>query len=163
MGRIDRIDLFTYPDGSRSFRVIDYKSGACPTATDVKKGIYLQLPLYALAVESLLLSGQEAFALDVGYWGLNKQGFTVAMPLADNKQNPPAPRADRTESRDRFEEYLHALASHARQGHFRGFTARSGVRAIVRPGPGLPYSHDSSDRPRLERAAGSFGKSTTQP
>ncbi len=43
-GKIDRIDLMTGSQGT-SFRVIDYKTGSCPSKNDVKEAIYLQLPL----------------------------------------------------------------------------------------------------------------------
>ncbi len=54
-GKIDRIDLIPTP-GRTGFRVIDYKSGASPSKKDVKEAIYLQLPLYALAIERIVLA-----------------------------------------------------------------------------------------------------------
>ncbi len=51
-GKIDRIDV-----GERSFRIIDYKSGAViPGRQDIDLGVSLQLPLYLHAVEQILAS-----------------------------------------------------------------------------------------------------------
>jgi len=73
-GKIDRIDLVA-DAGASTFRVIDYKSGSPPLKSDVKKGVYLQLPLYALAVERLILAEEGRSLHDVGYWGLAGDGF----------------------------------------------------------------------------------------
>ena len=73
-GKIDRIDLIETPDG-RGFRVIDYKSGAGPSPTDVRKARLLQLPLYAMAVEQIILAEQVITLRDVGYWALRKDGY----------------------------------------------------------------------------------------
>ncbi|MDR3633941.1 MAG: PD-(D/E)XK nuclease family protein, partial [Isosphaeraceae bacterium] len=73
-GKIDRIDLVD-SDGSEGFRVIDYKTGSCPTAKDVTGALYVQLPLYALAVERIVLLEHQPQLVDVGYWGLKKEGY----------------------------------------------------------------------------------------
>jgi ATP-dependent helicase/nuclease subunit B len=73
-GKIDRIDLVETPEG-RGFRVIDYKSGAGPSATEVRKSRMLQLPLYAMAVEQIILADQAVTLRDVGYWALKKDGY----------------------------------------------------------------------------------------
>jgi ATP-dependent helicase/DNAse subunit B len=73
-GRIDRIDRVETEAGPR-FRVIDYKSGAPPSAKDVFEGRMVQLPLYAMAVEKLLFENNEVGLLDVGYWGLKGKGY----------------------------------------------------------------------------------------
>ncbi|NOX37478.1 MAG: hypothetical protein GXO78_08070 [Calditrichaeota bacterium] len=49
-GVVDRVDL--HPN--RAFLIIDYKTGSHPGPRDVVKGLSLQLPLYLLAMESLL-------------------------------------------------------------------------------------------------------------
>jgi hypothetical protein len=41
----------------------------------VLNGLASQLPLYALAVEQLVLPGGEHAFLDAGYWSLPKDGF----------------------------------------------------------------------------------------
>jgi hypothetical protein len=73
-GMIDRIDIVDLPQG-RAFRIIDYKSGKGPTASDVKTGRMLQLPLYAMAVQRHILNEDPRLLLDVGYWGLKKDGY----------------------------------------------------------------------------------------
>lgn len=73
-GKIDRVDLLDTPDGP-AFRVIDYKTGACPSAKDVTQFLMVQLPLYALAVERLGLAGADARLRDVGYWALKEKGY----------------------------------------------------------------------------------------
>jgi len=73
-GRIDRIDLLETPSG-RFFRVIDYKTGSVPSLAEVKRGEMLQLLLYAMAVEKLILGNEAAGPAGVGYWGLKKDGY----------------------------------------------------------------------------------------
>ncbi len=53
-GRIDRIDVME----SRA-RIIDYKTSLHYQAKDVTEGVSLQLPLYAVALEELLMRGTE--------------------------------------------------------------------------------------------------------
>jgi RecB family exonuclease len=73
-GRIDRIDLVETPDGPR-FRIIDYKSGSVPSSTEVKQGEMVQLPLYAMAVQRLVLADDGIGLFDLGYWSLKNEGF----------------------------------------------------------------------------------------
>jgi len=56
-GRIDRIDV---DEARKQFLVIDYKTGSTKiTGNQIKSGEALQLPLYILAVQSLLLPDYE--------------------------------------------------------------------------------------------------------
>ena len=55
-GKIDRIDRISFGDET-GLLIIDYKTGALPTLSDVRAGRNVQLPLYAAAAEALL--GQE--------------------------------------------------------------------------------------------------------
>jgi len=73
-GVIDRIDLVEI-EGETRFRVIDYKTGSNPTPADVKSGLASQLPLYAMAVERLVMPAGATAFLDAGYWSLPKDGF----------------------------------------------------------------------------------------
>ena len=73
-GVIDRIDLIA-ADGETRFRIIDYKTGSNPTPAEVKSGLASQLPLYAMAVEELVLKGDQTPFHDSGYWSLPKDGY----------------------------------------------------------------------------------------
>ncbi len=71
-GKIDRIDRLA--DG---FRVIDYKTGHAVKPVDVHTYLRaVQLPLYALAVETHLYGGEVA-SCDFGYWNLGRNGFAA--------------------------------------------------------------------------------------
>ncbi len=69
-GRIDRIDLAEMEDGSLGFWIIDYKTGRGGnyTTPDLASFRKLQLTLYALAAERVLLQGKKARPLGVAYW-----------------------------------------------------------------------------------------------
>ena len=88
-GRIDRIDLAELPDGSIGFWIIDYKTGRSShyTGTDLSRFRRLQLPLYALAVEQVLLNGQRARPLGLAYWLVAEEGPKPVMP-GSRKQLP---------------------------------------------------------------------------
>jgi RecB family exonuclease len=81
-GRIDRVDVAELPDGSVGFWIIDYKTGrsAHYTAADLKEFRRLQLTLYALAVQEVLLAGKEARPLGLAYWLVADTGPKVALP-----------------------------------------------------------------------------------
>lgn len=83
-GLIDRVDRA--PD--ERVRILDYKTGGASTftATAVKKGKKLQLPLYALAVQEALALGQVS---DGFYWHIRAaeaSSFTLAK-FADKEEN----------------------------------------------------------------------------
>ncbi|MCC6487758.1 MAG: PD-(D/E)XK nuclease family protein [Candidatus Hydrogenedentes bacterium] len=64
-GRIDRIDF----DDSANARIIDYKSTLSVQQADLKAGVSLQMPLYAMALEEYLMPGTpcaEARLVEVG-------------------------------------------------------------------------------------------------
>jgi ATP-dependent helicase/nuclease subunit B len=103
-GTIDRIDLVR-AEGRTLFRVIDYKSGPCPTAGDIAAGLALQLPLYALAVERIILSGLGATPLDAGYWALRDKGYRAALKMA-------APGAGDAKALERWESYRQGLEAY---------------------------------------------------
>ncbi len=75
-GQIDRIDVGRV-GGVTVLNVIDYKSGKQVQLKEeqMHAGRQLQLPLYALAAEELLLADQGARALAAGYWSIQGQGF----------------------------------------------------------------------------------------
>ena len=76
VGQIDRIDVGQV-GSTMVFNVIDYKSGQAVKLriSEVLAGRQLQLPLYAMAAEQLLLADQQAQALTVGYWNIQDKGF----------------------------------------------------------------------------------------
>jgi ATP-dependent helicase/DNAse subunit B len=75
-GRIDRIDIGMV-GGEVVFNVIDYKTGTKQgfKKKDVESGRAVQLPLYALAVQELLMIDRRAKPWRVGYWFLKDGGF----------------------------------------------------------------------------------------
>ena len=78
-GRIDRIDVADTPDGTM-FWIIDYKSGKSSSYTMPAIAQYrvLQLPLYALAVEQILLRDERPAMGGLVYWFVtSKQGAKV--------------------------------------------------------------------------------------
>jgi ATP-dependent helicase/DNAse subunit B len=81
-GRIDRVDVAELPDGTVGFWVIDYKTGRGTyyTGADLEEFRRLQLTLYALAVEQVLLTGKQARPLGLAYWLLMENGPKVALP-----------------------------------------------------------------------------------
>lgn len=81
-GRIDRVDVADLPGGGVGFWIIDYKTGraAYYTGGDLKEFRKLQLMLYALAVEQVLLAAKEARPLGMAYWLVTDSGPKVALP-----------------------------------------------------------------------------------
>jgi hypothetical protein len=75
-GRIDRIDIGVV-GGQVVFNVLDYKTGrrAQYSQDDLKAGRALQLPIYAMAVEELLMVDRRAMPWRIGYWYLKDRGF----------------------------------------------------------------------------------------
>jgi hypothetical protein len=81
-GRIDRIDLSAVGDAV-VFNLIDYKTGSLTqfSADSAARGLTLQLPLYAMAVEELGLAGRPARGWQAGYWYLAGSGFRTSQAL----------------------------------------------------------------------------------
>ena len=104
-GTIDRVDLVEMKDGP-GYRIIDYKTGSCPSAREVKNLEMIQLPIYALAVERLGLTETEAKLVDVGYWALQDKGYKAI------------PFDDWSGMQVRLEEVLIAVVKRLRSGHF---------------------------------------------
>lgn len=75
-GQIDRLDVGRI-DATTVFNVIDYKSSAKQTVKleKLEAGTQLQLPLYALAAEDLLMREQQGLAWEAGYWRVQGDGF----------------------------------------------------------------------------------------
>ena len=81
-GMVDRIDVAPHPSGLL-FRVIDYKTGSTPSKSKLEKGLALQLPLYALAIERALPEADRPRALDAGYWALRGIGYAPLVAMAE--------------------------------------------------------------------------------
>ena len=81
-GRIDRVDLVELDDGV-GFWIIDYKTGSSAhyTGTELAEYRHLQLTLYALAVEEVLLAGRAARPLGLAYWMPSESGPKIALPV----------------------------------------------------------------------------------
>ena len=75
-GAIDRVDIGS-AGGVTLFNVIDYKSGKGVKLNfdKIRSGHQMQLPLYAMAAEQLLLAEQGTLALATGYWNIQGSGF----------------------------------------------------------------------------------------
>jgi ATP-dependent helicase/DNAse subunit B len=76
-GQIDRIDIGRVGEHV-VFGIVDYKTGKNNKdfkESDFIERMRLQLPLYALAAEELLLEKQTARPWQIGYWNLNKNGI----------------------------------------------------------------------------------------
>lgn len=75
-GRIDRIDVGVHA-GQTFFNVIDYKSGDVGgfAAEAALRGAALQLPLYVLAAEQVLLADRRAAACLAAYWSPAGGGY----------------------------------------------------------------------------------------
>lgn len=82
-GRIDRIDVGQVA-GRPVFNVLDYKSGKSSSLKreDIEAGTALQLPLYALAAEKLLLADRGAAPWRTAYWFVKENGYGEKRALA---------------------------------------------------------------------------------
>ncbi len=117
-GRIDRVDLTELPDGV-GFWIIDYKTGRSTHYTGVALAEYrrLQLTLYALAVEEVLLAGRSARPLGLAYWLVGEAGPKIALPGRSALQWLEDGRLWRT-VREQLRGWVATLVRHIRQGDF---------------------------------------------
>ncbi|MGA2796045.1 MAG: PD-(D/E)XK nuclease family protein [Thermoguttaceae bacterium] len=123
-GRIDRIDTGTHT-GINVFNILDYKSGAVTTFSpeDVKRGITLQLPIYALATAELILNDRDARPLQAGYWHIGKDGFKSRQSLImfEFTEGELKMTADWENSRAYMTEIIPILVHSIRGGEYRVF------------------------------------------
>lgn len=85
-GKIDRIDQVTGTPGG--FVVVDYKTGkSLASAKQIERGTSLQLPLYVLAAERVLLKDEGARALSAELYGLREQKPKVLMRRTGSKDD----------------------------------------------------------------------------
>ena len=85
-GRIDRIDVGRIARQT-VFSIVDYKSGRKRSHKSGEvDGTALQLELYAIAVEELLLADEQAMPYDAGYWYVqDRLGYRPWVRLAEEE------------------------------------------------------------------------------
>ena len=103
-GRIDRLDVAEIED-ELGYWIIDYKTGSSQHRRGRNDWTHLQLPIYALAVEEVVLKDQPARPLGLAYWMIAGSGCKLTLParpadwLQDRqhwpKLAPAAPGMDR--------------------------------------------------------------------
>jgi ATP-dependent helicase/DNAse subunit B len=117
-GRIDRIDRGQCA-GREVYSVIDYKSGKPPRRKNRSEvdGTRLQLDLYTIAVQDLLLSAESASPLAAGYWWLKEKGFKELL-VCDGAEDGTALRQAWEERRREVLRAVGRLVAGVRQGQF---------------------------------------------
>ena len=122
-GQIDRVDIGCVGD-VRVFNIIDYKSGREVKLKHEKvcSGHQLQLPLYALAAERLLLAEQNAVALATGYWNIQGKGFQTkkggSLIVRELAQGQLQSSADWRRLEPEILQRVQGIIREIRQGHF---------------------------------------------
>ncbi len=116
-GRIDRIDVADV-QGRLVFNVLDYKTGKHPSSKAIESGRALQLPLYALAVERLLLRAQQALPWQIGYWSVADKGYRGGLQLASQDDGAPASTGAWRELVEAIEEQIFGLVRGLRHAEF---------------------------------------------
>jgi ATP-dependent helicase/DNAse subunit B len=121
-GRIDRIDTGVVAGGA-VFNVIDYKTGTSSryTPADLAAGTALQLPLYAMAAQEVLLADVQAVPLRAGYWLLQRNGFQPkrALEMYARRDDRLAPRPEWEELRRGVVAMVAKIVEEIRGGRFR--------------------------------------------
>ncbi|MBX9628766.1 MAG: exodeoxyribonuclease V subunit gamma [Gemmataceae bacterium] len=120
-GRIDRVDVADAGGGSLGFWVIDYKTGRAEnySASQVERFEKLQLPLYAVAVERVLLKDRPARPLGLAYWLVTDTGPKPMLPSRKNAVLSWLSDPGRWERfREQLEAWVATLAGRIRAGDF---------------------------------------------
>jgi hypothetical protein len=109
-------------DGQIVFNVLDYKPGAAKyhSRQSILDCNNLQLPLYAMVVQDLLLSDQNAVPWYGGYWQIRDGGFSAKRAMPFYEQSPDGIRRTELwiELRERLVERVGRLVSGIQQGQF---------------------------------------------
>jgi ATP-dependent helicase/DNAse subunit B len=118
-GRIDRVDLVELSEGL-GFWIIDYKTGRASNypATELARFEKLQLPLYAMAVERVIMSNRRARPLGLAYWLVTGDGPKVVTPGSRSTQAWLADAKKWTQFRGQLEAWIARIAEQIRQGRF---------------------------------------------
>jgi ATP-dependent helicase/nuclease subunit B len=119
-GRIDRVDV-TDLEGITGFWVIDYKTGRATNyqSSQVERFEKLQLPLYALAVERVLLKDGPTRPLGLAYWLVTDSGPKPMLP--SGKRSVLSWLSDSGKwkrFRTQLETWVTSLVGHIRAGDF---------------------------------------------
>lgn len=118
-GRIDRIDIVDLPEGV-GFWVIDYKTGRAAhySGPDLREFRRLQLTLYALAVERVILAPNGARPLGLAYWLVTDTGPKPVLPAGKQLTAWNDDGADWRRVREQLERWVATLVANIRQGVF---------------------------------------------
>jgi ATP-dependent helicase/DNAse subunit B len=120
-GRVDRIDIGLV-DGQVVFNVLDYKTSPSDSfhPKDILDCKALQLPLYAMAVQDLLLADKNAIPWHGGYWHLCDTGFNAKRGVAFHERTPDGLRRTDLWSalRERLIQRVSRLVMGVQQGQF---------------------------------------------
>ncbi|MGE0606641.1 MAG: PD-(D/E)XK nuclease family protein [Pirellulales bacterium] len=86
-GRIDRLDVGRVA-GQNVFNVLDYKSGKTRDKLGSEvDGRALQLELYSLAAQQVLLAGENAVPWHAGYWHVQLEGFKTWLGFHESEDH----------------------------------------------------------------------------
>ncbi len=129
-GRIDRID--TARCGHQMvFHLIDYKTGAVPSAKleEVATGYWLQLPLYVMAVREVILADRKAHGGWAGFWSIGNRdagastGFKRRIVIGRLHQGELQPDDQWTEIEQAARAAVFQIVEAIRKGCFPVFSA----------------------------------------
>lgn len=115
-GRIDRLDITEHGEVT-GFWIIDYKTGRTDyTKAELTEFRRVQLTLYALAAEEVVLAGRTARPLGLVYWQVGKKGTKTVLPekpprWLDEPQHWP-------ELRERLRQQIATVVQRLRGGDF---------------------------------------------
>jgi len=120
-GRVDRIDVGLV-DGQVVFNVLDYKTNMSNRFRwqDINDLKMLQLPLYAMAVQNLLLADQNAIPWAGGYWHVRDGGFHPKSAVTFHERTDAGIRrkVQWEELRERLIRHVAGLVAGIQQGQF---------------------------------------------
>jgi hypothetical protein len=91
---------------------------------EIHAGRQLQLPLYALAVEQLLLAGERAAALSAGFWSIRGKGFAATarsggpLTIRDVRDGKLVPAPSWSTTREKLVARIGEIIAAIRRGHF---------------------------------------------
>jgi ATP-dependent helicase/DNAse subunit B len=118
-GRIDRVDVAETDEGV-FFWIVDYKTGRSGhySAASLRSFQRLQLTLYALAAQRVLLAGRAARPLGLAYWLVTDSGPKVVLPGDRKHQGWVKSAAEWERVIALLEELAAALVKNIRAGAF---------------------------------------------